>query len=236
MRVALISDLHGNLAALDAVLDELERETFDELVCLGDVAVGPQGAACVERLAALACAVVRGNWDVWFVEGVPALEGDVGAKLAEMGAWWAERLTDEHRGLLRGYRPTYRSGPMLCFHGSPRSDEDWIVAETPDEELEQMLAGARDMVLAGGHSHLPLVRRHRGSLFVNPGSVGLPFRAQPGPIRIARWAEYALVDADAERVGVELRRTGYDVDAYLELARGSGMPHADWWVGCWRDD
>ena len=63
LRVALFSDVHGNLAALDAVLEELERQRVDELVCLGDVAVGPQGAACVERIAALGCPVVRGNWD-----------------------------------------------------------------------------------------------------------------------------------------------------------------------------
>ena len=233
MRVALVSDIHGNLPALDAVLDELERERVDELVCLGDVAVGPQGAACVERLAAISCPVVRGNWDDWFLNGIPALGGEVGAKLAETGTWWAAQLSDEHRDRLRSYVSPRRVGPLLCFHGSPRSNEDVILAETPDAELELMLGGAEDPVLAGGHTHLPLVRRHRDSLLVNPGSVGLPFRQGPGPVRIARWAEYAIVDADGDRVAAELRRTGYDVDAYLELARTSGMPQADWWVGCW---
>ena len=185
MRVALFSDVHGNLAALDAVLEELERQRVDELVCLGDVAVGPQGAACVERIAALGCPVVRGNWDAWFLDGIPALEGEIGEKLAATGAWWAAQLSAAQRQRLRGYLPTYRVGPMLCFHGSPRSNEDWIAAETPDEELERVLDGARDAVLAGGHTHLPLVRRHRGSLLVNPGSVGLPFRQGPGPVRIA---------------------------------------------------
>jgi putative phosphoesterase len=236
LRVALISDIHGNLAALDAVLRELERERFDELVCLGDVAVGPQGAACLERLEVLGCPAVRGNWDDWFLDGIPELEGVLGEKLGETGAWWAAQLADEDRDRLRSYRPTYQVGSLLCFHGSPRSNEDWVVAETPDDELEKMLGGARDSVLAGGHTHLPLVRRFRDSLLINPGSVGLPFRQGLGPIRIGRWAEYAIVDVDGEdRVTVELRRTGYDVEAYLELARASGMPHADWWVGCWSD-
>lgn len=234
MRVALISDIHGNHAALDAVLAELDRERLDELVCLGDVAVGPDGPACVDRIAELDCTVVRGNWDDWFVDGIPAIEGEVGAKLADMGAWWAARLSDAQRDILRSYVPTYRIGAMLCFHGSPRSNEDEIVAETPDGELDLMLAGSREAVLAGGHTHLPLLRRHRDSLFLNPGSVGLPFRQGLDPIRIARWAEYAIVDDD--RVTVELRRTTYDVDSYLAYARGSGMPHADWWVGCWDED
>jgi putative phosphoesterase len=233
VRVALISDVHGNLPALDAVLAELDRAQLDELVCLGDVAVGPQGGACVDRIAALGCAVVRGNWDAWFIDGIPQLEGEVGTKLLAMGAWWAAQLSDEHRERLRAYQPTHRIDSLLCFHGSPRSNEDWIVAETLDAELERMLDGTHDSLLAGGHTHLPLVRRHRDSLLVNPGSVGLPFRQGPGPISIARWAEYAIVLIDDDRIAVELRRTGYDVDAYLELARTSGMPHAAWWVGCW---
>ena len=77
--------------------------------------------------------------------------------------------------------------------------------------------------------------RHREALLVNPGSVGLPFRSQPGPVRISRWAEYGIVTADDGRVSVELCRASFDVDAYLELARSSGMPHADWWLDCWTD-
>jgi putative phosphoesterase len=240
VRVALIADLHGNLAALDAVLAELERDRFDELVCLGDVAVGPQAAAIVERVAELGCKVVLGNWDAWFLDGIPMLDGEVGRRLTEMAVWWSQQLSEDHRERLRAFRQAHRlelggGNSLLCFHGSPRSYDDLILAETTDAELEAMLAGSTESVLAGGHTHLPLVRRHRGALVVNPGSVGLPFRQEPGVVRVARWAEYALVDADDDALTVELRRTRYDVDAYLELARASGVPHSEWWVGCWRD-
>jgi Calcineurin-like phosphoesterase superfamily domain len=125
------------------------------------------------------------------------------------------------------------SRSATAFHGSPRSYDDWIVATTPDDELERMLDGARAAVLVGGHTHLPLVRRHRESVLVNPGSVGLPFRPEPGPIRICPWAEYGVVSVEDGRLTVELQRASYDVAAYLDDARATGMPHADWWVSCW---
>jgi putative phosphoesterase len=238
VRVGLIADLHGNLPALEAVLGELERDGVDELVCLGDVAVGPQPAATLERVRGLGCPVVLGNWDAWFVDGFPVLAGELNEKLLEMGAWWAAQLSDDHRDYIRSFAPLHDvsladGGSLLCFHGSPRSFSDMIVATTPEDDLAQMLDGAHDTVLAGGHTHVPLLRRHRGSLLVNPGSVGLPFRQQPGPIRIARWAEYAVVRSEGPSLGVELRRAAYDVAAFLELARSTGMPHAEWWIGCW---
>jgi hypothetical protein len=79
-----------------------------------------------------------------------------------------------------------------------------------------------------------LLRRYEAGLIVNPGSVGLPFRDWlPRRVRIARWAEYAVVTADAGRVSVDLRRTAYDVEALLHVCRESGVPHADWWIDCW---
>jgi putative phosphoesterase len=240
VRVGLIADLHGNLAALDAVLAELEREQVDELVCLGDVAVGPQPGATVERLAEVGCPVVLGNWDAWFLDGFPAPANELDHVLLEMGEWWARELSAEHRAYLRSFSRTHELSlgdgrSLLCFHGSPRSYGDYIVAATPDAELERMLGGADADVLAGGHTHLQLVRGYLDSQLVNPGSVGLPFRPRPGPVSVARRAEYGIVHAGDGRLAVELRRTGYDIDEFLELARGTGMPHAEWWIGCWAD-
>ena len=73
------------------------------------------------------------------------------------------------------------------------------------------------------------------ALLVNPGAVGLPFSEwAPHTIAIAPWAEYGILSHDQGRLHVDLRRTTYDVPALLELSRGSGMPHAEWWAGCWQ--
>ena len=238
MRIGLIADIHGNLFALDAVLAELQREQLDELICLGDVAVGPQPGETLARLRDAGCPVVMGNWDAYFLSGFPGSGDEVARMLVEMGEWWAGKLSAADRAYIESFEPSLERAldgtRLVAFHGSPRSFEEFIFATTPDEELEQMLDGCHAPLLAGGHTHFAMVRRHQGTLLVNPGSVGLPFVDQRAhPMRINPWAEYGIVDLDGGRLSVDLRRTSYDVEALLELIRGSGMPHAEWWASLW---
>jgi putative phosphoesterase len=243
VRVALISDLHGNLPALEAVLAELEHEEFDKLVCLGDVAVGPQPTETLRRVKGLGCPVVMGNWDAWFLSDLPSHSDELGRKLVETGAWSAEQLSPADREYMQTFQqrlelPLDGTTTLLCVHGSPRSYEDFILATTPDESLEQMLDGQRAPVMAAGHTHFQMLRRHNELLLVNPGSVGLPFRHPDADqvMRIGRWAEYGLIGLDDGRLTVELRRTLFDVDDFLRAALRTGMPHAEWWVGTWRQE
>ncbi len=239
MRVGFVSDIHGNLIALDAVLADLERRQVDRLVCLGDICFGPQATECLERVRGLGCPVILGNWDDWSTGSFPPADDPVGVMLYEIGAWWAGHLTAEDRAFVATFQPTFElpldDGTHIhCFHGSPRSFNDWIFATTPEDDLEQMFAGARAPVLVGGHTHLQLVRRWGPSLIVNPGSVGQPFSQWwPEPIRVAHWAEYGVIETDGKHVSVELRRVPFDVDALLRLFAASGMPHAQWWIDSW---
>jgi predicted phosphodiesterase len=240
MRLGLISDIHGNLLALEAVLAELERAELDRIVCLGDVVAGPRANDALGRIRALGCPVIMGNWDAWSVDGMPEPTGPVEEKLYAIGAYWAERLAADDRDFIRGFLPTLEveldaDTTLLCFHGSPNSFDHWIVATTPDEEVAAMLAGSEAPVMAGGHTHLQMVRRYSDSLFVNPGSVGLPFeRWSPDDVLIAPRAEYAVVTSRDGRLAVDLRRTSYDVDAHLRTGLASGMPHAEWWAASWQ--
>jgi putative phosphoesterase len=239
MRVGFISDIHGNLLGLDAVLADLEQMNVDRIVCLGDVCFGPQAPECLERVRSLGCQVILGNWDAWSIEGFPAADDPVGMMLYEIGAWWAKRLSDDDRAFVRGFEPTLEipignESRMVCYHGSPLSFNDWIFATTPDEELEKMFDGLQATVLVGGHTHLQMLRRFGPSLVVNPGSVGQPFSQWwPQTIRVGHWAEYGVVETDGERTEVDLRRVPFDVDALLRLFAESGMPHAGWWIDSW---
>src|SRR2546430_5977236 len=94
MRLGLIPAIHGNLLALDAVLDELNESGMDRLVCLGDVAAGPEPRKTLERLREVGCPIVRGNWDTWVLEGVPPLQQQAGPKLRDQGAWSGAQLTE----------------------------------------------------------------------------------------------------------------------------------------------
>jgi len=238
MRLGLIADIHGNVPALQAVLAELERDGVDRIVCLGDVAIGPQPTETTELIRSLDCDVVRGNWDEYFVDGFPEPQTELSRRLFDMGAWAAEIMAPHVLEYLRGLEllelveltPEVR---LLAFHGSPRSTEDWIVATTADDEVARMLTGFEAPLLAGGHTHFQLVRRLGDSVFVNPGSVGLPFR-RPAPVMdICPWAEYGIVDAADGRLSVELRRTAFDVEELRHIILASGMPHAAWWADRW---
>lgn len=234
-RVGLISDIHGNVPALEAVLAELDHERIDGLVCLGDVAVGPQPLESLALVRSLGCPVAMGNWDSWFIERTPMA---IDPRLIDVSGFWADQLDDGDRATLRSFAPTLElelggGEPALCFHGSPHSNEELIYSTTPDDALEELL-GERRAVMIGGHTHVQLIRRLPGTLFVNPGSVGLPFSSwPPNETRIAPWAEYGILEREGEALRVDLRRTSYDVDALLRLSRTSGMPHAEWWASSW---
>lgn len=232
MRVALISDLHGNLTALETVLEDVRRERPDRVVCLGDVAAtGPQPRETVERLRDAGCPVVMGNADDELLRPLSVAKADDDArKVAEIDRWCSDQLFAEHLDFIRGFQPTLNVslGPdhtLLCFHGSPRSFDDVIVAATPDGELDRMILGHEATVMAGGHTHEQLLRRHGETTLINPGSVGL------GP----PVAGYALVSSGDGRLDVEFRRLPLDVGETRRVALDSGMPHARWWAGFWEE-
>ena len=239
MRLALIADLHGNLAALDRVLADLNREGVNEVVCLGDVAVGPQPAETIERLRRLGCPTIMGNWDACMVGDEPKVDGELAEMLVDACRWSTDQLSAPQLDYLRGFQETIEvrlddETTLLTFHGSPRSFDDEIFATTPDDELERMLAGHDAAVYAGGHTHFQLFRRFGESVVLNPGSVGQPFRRRrEGVMRISPWAEYCLIGREDGRLTVELRRTPIDVNQLMRTMLASGMPHADWWAEHW---
>ena len=240
MRIGLISDIHGNLFALEAVLAELDREHLDDLICLGDVAaLGPEPGAVLARLQALGCPVVMGNMDEWLLSP-PDLDTADGLDQALI-RWHTTQLTDAERAYIRAFPPTIErslgAGRMLlCFHGSPRSYNDVIIPTTPDDVLDAMLGETHASILAGGHTHLQMARRHGDTHLINVGSAGLPgVGAAAQRNHYVRWAEYAVIEAEGDRLDISLRRTPLDINRMLARARSSGMlaPVIEWWVALW---
>lgn len=244
MRIAIISDIHGNLVGLDAVLADLDREEPDQIVCLGDVAAtGPQPREVIERLRALGCPVVIGNTDAWLLDPQPEEPANEDTRrILEIDGWCAGRLSASDLDYVRTFQPTLEiplgdEATLLCFHGSPQSNTDVIGSTTPEDDLEGMLAGFDAAVMAGGHTHVQMLRRYRDAVIVNPGSVGLPFEQarHSDDVRNPAWAEYALVDVAAGNLSIAFRRAPVDVGAVIRAALDSDMPHAEWWAGDWRN-
>lgn len=240
MKIALISDIHGNAIALDTVLAAGKRDRPDRMICLGDVAgMGPQPREVIDRLRTLDIPVVNGNVDDMIL--TPPTRDEMPPDrqpVADILQWGATQLSSADREYLRTFRPTVEVelGPdatLLCFHGSPASNWDIILATTPDDELDRLLAGRSASVMTGGHTHVQMIRRHRAATIVNPGSVGLPAETSDAGVRHPPWAEYGMVTWEGGELGIELRRVPIDVPAIVEAAHRSGMPNSEWWTAAW---
>jgi predicted phosphodiesterase len=230
-----ITDIHGHLTALEAVLADLADAQTDRVVCLGDVvAGGPQPHEVLVRLRELGCPVVMGNTDDALLRPArPATpEEERIRRWLEINAWSAAQLSPEELSFVRTFQPTITLplgdvATLLCFHGSPHSNTDRIYATTPDAELAPMLDGYTATVLAGGHTHLPYIRRYGQALLLNPGSIGLPAGAPDLGVGHPPWAEYGIIEWRAGRLSIDLRRVPIDVDLVVQAVLRSGMPHAE---------
>lgn len=231
-RVALISDLHGNELALNAVLDDIAHRGVDQTVCLGDVAtLGPRPVAVLERLQKLGCVCILGNHDEFMLDASLVREYSKIPILLDAVAWCLAQLPSDAIDFIRSFQrsfelPLDQTNRLLLFHGSPESNVVDLLATTPPDELERMLAGRHDAVMAGGHTHIQMLRQHRGILIVNPGSVGIPFREYVGggPPFVLPHAEYATVESTDGAVSVQLHRVPLDRSALRAAALSVDNP------------
>lgn len=225
-RCAVISDLHGNVTAFEAVLADLRRRGITTVYNLGDVAgKGPRGSECV-RLSRLHCAVtVRGNWDDFLPTDTPQWRD-------EAGWWWHRELTPEDRRWL-GTLPLchdLRVGGrnVRLFHASARSVYHRVHARHTDEDFEEMFAstgltgtGPAPDVVCYGDIHDSFVSTVRSRTLVNVGSVGNPLD-EPR-------ASYVILEGDpggdrGAAFGIQFVRVPYDIEAEIAVAAAVGMP------------
>ena len=241
--IAVISDIHGNCLALDAVLADLERRPADRVVCLGDaIQGGAQPAEVVERLRSLGCRVVMGNADAWLLSGLntSTVEG-VTERQEQVRQWQLARLSEEDQQYIASFQSTVEvtlgdGVEMLCFHGSPASFDELIFPETPEEEFQRMLGAWMGRVTTGGHTHLQQVRRLGNYFFFNPGSVGVAYnRNQPEEgFQLDHWAEYAVLSVEGGRLDLDFRRVPLDVGRIIDILISSGRPGGEDWASQYR--
>jgi predicted phosphodiesterase len=224
VRVAAISDVHGNAAALEAVLLEVERERPDAIVFGGDLVSGPFPRETLELLQPLQNAhYVRGNADRDLVDAMESgrrLDAPGLAPGQRGNAWIAPQLGDEDRDFLAAFRDTVvlevdGLGETLFCHGSPRSDEEVITHLTPEDRLAEFLGETDQRVVVCGHTHMQFQRNSGETAVLNAGSVGMPYQGQRG-------AFWLLLGPEPD-----FRRTEYDVDAFVERLRATDYPDAD---------
>ncbi len=226
MRIAVLSDVHGNRHALEAVLADIDRQRVDWVYCLGDlVGYGANPNEVIEIIRRRRLPTVMGNYD----EGVGYDMDDCGCAYTTPAAkhlgdlslkWTREHVTADNKAFLRSLLPSIRFEVVgkraLLVHGSPRKINEYVYETRPQYSLEHIARSAQADLLIFGHTHLPYVKQVAGVLFVNDGSVGKP---KDGDVRAA----YALVELDgAPRAAI--RRVEYDVAAAAAAVRASGLP------------
>jgi putative phosphoesterase len=226
LRVAALADIHGNIQALNAVLEEIEREPPDVIVVCGDVATGPFPNDTLQRLMDLGdrAYFIRGNADRELISAYDSRlqfdpEEDNPARF--FSSWSAQQIHQRQRNFLARFEDrvvleVLGLGKVLFCHGSPRSDEEIITMLTPEERLEKILAGVNERVVVCGHTHHQFDRKMEGYRVINAGSIGMPYEGKPG-------AYWALLGPE-----VNLRRTEYDFERAVEHALSTGYPDASY--------
>lgn len=233
MRVAAIYDIHGNLPALDAVLEDIRHAEVDRVVVGGDVLPGPMPRETISRLLDLDLPVqfIYGNGDLAVLAQMTATDpGAVtywgttsGALLPEplrdVLRWTARQLDPGHERLLASWPPTLRLeidalGTMLFCHATPRNETDAFTRLTPEAPLVPIFKGLAASVVVCGHTHMQFDRMIGSVRVINAGSVGMPF-GEPG-------ADWLLLGP-----GVQLRHTPYDLARAAERIRETEYPQAE---------
>jgi predicted phosphodiesterase len=221
MRVAALYDIHGNLPALEAVLQEVRQADVDHIVVGGDVVPGPMPRETLTRLLDLDIPVgfIQGNCEVAVLAQMAGTDpGPLPEQAREAVRWTAQQLHPEHERLFAGWPKTLRLeirglGEALFCHATPRSATECFTRLTPADRLQPVFEGLNVSLVICGHTHMQFDRRVGRIRVVNAGSVGMPF-GQPG-------AYWLLLGPD-----VQLRHTPYDLTEAAERIRDTDYPQA----------
>lgn len=222
MRVAAIYDIHGNLPALEAVLQEIRAAGVDLIVVGGDVLPGPMPVETLSSLLKLETPIqfIRGNGEAAVLAQLAGTEsGTLPEQAREAIRWTAQQLSPEHQRVIASWPATFRLavrglGQVLFCHATPRSDTEIFTRLTPEERLLPVFEEVAEPVAVCGHTHMQFDRMVGTIRVVNVGSVGMPF-GLPG-------AHWLLLGPN-----VELRHTAYDLKRAAERIRATKYPQAE---------
>lgn len=222
-RLAVLSDVHGNAVALEAVLREVAAEAPDVVVWGGDLTWGSLPAATFRLVpSSRAPAIfVRGNAERALSESAEKRRAGTDDDLSARERWMLDRHSAEMLDWVRSFVDSAvvridGLGPVRFCHGSPRGDTELVTFATPEARVRAFIKGVAETVLVTAHTHIQFDRDVAGIRSINPGSVGMPYEGRSGA---AYWAMLGP--------GVELRQTAYDVDEAVRRYRATDDPSVE---------
>jgi putative phosphoesterase len=226
-RIAVLTDVHGNLPALEATLARVEKLGVERVCCGGDlVGYGPHPNEVCALIEDRAIPTIYGNYDYAIARDLD----DCGCAYVtqhdrELGqqsiAWTLEhtgrRAKDFMRGLPFDLRLEVGDYAVHLVHGSPRKVNEYLFEDKPASLYERLAAAEQSDVLVFGHTHKPWVAEFGGVLFINCGSVGKPKDGDPR-------AAFAVLEDAGDRIDVTIERVDYDAREVAEQVRAAGLP------------
>lgn len=227
LRVAVVTDIHGNLPALEATLGAIDAIGVDQLYCGGDlVGYGPHPNEVCRLLAERDIPTIYGNYDYAIARSLTdcgcAYRDEHDKALGELSiAWTLEHTTRDAKDFMRGlpFDLRFQVGTrrVLLVHGSPRKVNQYLFEDTPTSVFERLARDADSDVLVFGHTHVPWIHEIAGVLFVNCGSVGKPKDGDPR-------SSFALLELVDDRVEASIERVPYDAERVAREVAEAGLP------------
>jgi putative phosphoesterase len=228
VKIAFISDIHGNAFALDAVIADIKKQKVDKIYVLGDICYrGPEPKRALDLVRSLDTDVIKGNADVWVVRGVK--EGEVPEKVLNLmnaeREWTVEKLNQADINYLDSL-PTYLSCvvdeiKIVAFHATPDNLFETVLPNSEDETLEsRLIRSSNANIFVYAHIHIPYIRFIQGKVIMNIGSVGLPFDGLTK-------ASYGIVEIKNNNLSTSIRRVNYDIEKVIHLYKDVNYPNSD---------
>jgi putative phosphoesterase len=227
VRLAVVSDIHGNLRALESVARDLKFQSPDVVVHGGDLAViGPRPREVLDFVRAAGWQGVLGNTDQMLFDTSgraelearsPGIHKWLQVLFDELAPWASEQISPEQVDWLKGLPTEWRSNGMVLVHAAPNDLWRAPMPDAADQELLRVYGGLDARLVVYGHIHRPYMRPVGGFVVANTGSVGLPY---DGDLR----ASYLLID----KLVPAVRRVEYDLDRAASDGLASGFPFASW--------
>lgn len=227
MRIAFLSDIHGNATALEAVFRDINQHKVDRICVLGDLCFrGPEPKRVLDMIRSLDADVIKGNADEWLVRGIQ--QGEVPDEALDiMGKereWTLNRLSEDDLAYLRDLPNDLVVNDLdlivHAFHATPTSLFEPVLPDQTERIEETIMSRDEADLYVYGHIHQPFIRSMHGKNIVNTGSVGMPFDGHP-------LASYLLVEIEEGRHRLHLNRVPYNREHVVELYKQSGYPNIE---------
>lgn len=245
MKIAIISDIHGNMQALEAVLNDIEKEQCEKIFCLGDLAMaGPEPVKTLQLIKKLhdygKIELIQGNTDEMianeheFVELVKSKFPIMGNALEDDVKIIPQDLKDFLKNLPKQKELEIEGIKILLVHGSPRRNDENISPDLHIEKVEEMLEGVEANVVFCGHTHIPCgYQTRKGQTVINVGSIGRPFTPEPKPCYVVAGffdggfdAMHKFIDYDQQMASEILAKRQFkDADKLAEMLLSPQNPH-----------